>query len=125
MAKYTPADDGKTIDGKVVVFLNGDAGAQAPDGAAAGSGRARADEPGGPAGDGGASSAPGWPNGSFRPNKPAAATSPGNVKLPAKAKTDAIDEQAANMVAASQDGTPFCEECEAARKAMASQPDEE
>lgn len=68
MSRYEPGDDGKTIDGKIVVFL--------------------------------------------RSPPPGAGDSAGG---PALARA-----QAAALVAAAQAGTPFCEECEQARRKLAS-----
>lgn len=99
--KYLLSDDGKTVDGKIVVFILPDAAA-APEGGFPG-----------PAGGGGAAGS----------DVDSVARSPGAeggalAKGP-RASALVAAAQAAAMKSASERGAPFCEDCENARRELA------
>jgi hypothetical protein len=109
MSKYNPSDDGKTIDGKIVVFIY-PAGAAPQAGAAPGTGTdgstkeyasSGAATPGASSKDGGASAKDG-----------------GTAAKRAAAGARNTDgaAQAAALTEAAKAAVPFCEECEKARK---------
>lgn len=131
MSKFTVADDGKTIDGRILVYLRGvppqpGSGAEGGDSTGAASGAPAASGPR----EGGS------------PTPPAPKASPGQPRavgvsplprgpeplrlLPAPKRTPQLvaalgKAQAAALVAAAEKGVPFCEECDRARRALKAQ----
>ena len=134
MPKFSPSDDGKTIDGKIVVFLPALRGTDggttnAPDSQVAGGGAAPAAADSGPAGaapDGGPQSAgpgtalPPAAEPSIKPGLPPSASP--LPRLTETQKAEAAVSQAASLAAAAKEGVPFCEECERARQELAARP---
>lgn len=120
--KYHRSDDGKTIDGKIVVWLEPNAALDAED-AAAESGRVTADSR--PADDDAATgkSSTKKTNGETESPATAKATTPSRPQPPADNSPKAVEaqakSQAATLAAASESGAPFCEECERAKKKLA------
>jgi hypothetical protein len=110
--KYRPDDDGKTIDGKIVVWVKtpGAVGGSAEDA------EAKRDADTGAKLDA--------ETGAKRNADTAAKRGGGGVAKPggkASARTAAVvaRSQAATLVKAAADGKPFCEHCEKARQELA------
>lgn len=95
MPQYTKADDGKVVDGRIIVWIEGRTGG---DGDAAGLGKAAAGAPG----------------------SAGAARRESQRKAAARRQETAV-AAAATLQAASAGGVPFCEECDKLRRKRAAE----
>ena len=114
MPKYSPSDDGKVIDGKIVVFLHPPG--QGPSADSSGSNRRGEDDRGIGIQDSAPASAAGAGAKLGDRTAPLKSPSPSAKNAEAREKQAAAAAQAASLESAAQDGVPFCEECEKARQ---------